>query len=141
MRRYKNTFRNKVLEFISSIPGTVVLRKDVKSLGSARQVSRALKALVEDRELVKLGLGIYAKARPSEYLDYPVIQSGFTEACIEVLERFNVNWEPGQAIKEYNEGKSQQVPARFEVRLKSRFRRKISYRNQKLRIERMIYAR
>jgi len=138
--RYKNTFRNKVLGSISSLPGNVVLRRDVESLGSARQVSRALKSLVEDGELVKLGLGIYAKARPSEYLDCPVIRSGFTDACIEVLERFGVKWEPSQALKDYNEGRSQQVPARFEVRLKSRFRRKIAYGNRSLRIEGMIYA-
>ena len=116
------------------------LRKDVKSLANARQVSRGLQALIEDGELVRLGLGIYAKARASKYLDCPVIKSGFTRACIEILERFGVSWEPSQAIKDYNEGRSQQVPARFEVRLKSRFRRRIAYDNQALRIEGMVYA-
>lgn len=139
-KRYRNSFRNRLLDYIGQMSGAVVLRKDVEPLGSVRQVSRGLKALVDDGELVKLGLGVYAKARSSEYIDCPVIRSGFTEACIEVLERFGVRWEPSQAIKDYNEGKSQQVPAKFEVRLKSRFRRKIAYGNQTLRIERMIYA-
>ena len=139
-KRYKNSFRNSLLNYIEKMPGAVVLRKDVEPLGNARQVSRGLKALVEDGELVKLGLGVYAKARSSEYIDSPVICSGFTEVCIEVLERFGVNWEPSQAIKDYNEGKSQQVPARFEIRLKSRFRRKIAYGNRRLRIEGMTYA-
>ena len=140
-RRYKNTFRSELLAYIEDMPGTVVLRKDVDGLGSARQVSRGLKALIEDGLLVKIGLGIYAKARSSEYLDCPVIRAGFTEACIEALNRLGVDWEPSQAIKDYNEGKSQQVPARFEIRLKSRFRRQIAYENQKLRIEGMTYAR
>lgn len=140
-KRYKNSFKNKMLDYISKkLSYTVVLRKDVEHLGSPRQVSRGLKALVGDGELVKLGLGVYAKARPSEYLDRPVIRSGFTEACIEALERLGVSWEASQAVKDYNEGKSQQVPARFEVRLKSRFRRKLAYGNRVLITEGMIYA-
>ena len=139
-KRYKNTFRNRVLSSIEAMPGTVVLREDVKSLGSSRQVSRALKDLVEDGKLIKLGYGIYAKAEISELLDRPIIRSGFTEACIEILNRLGISWEPSQAIKDYNEGRSQQVPARFEVRLKQRFRRKIGYNNRALRIEGMIYA-
>lgn len=140
VKRYKNSFRNSLLELVQVLPGAVVLRKDVAALGGSRQVSRGLKALVEDGELVKLGYGIYAKAERSEYLDHPIIRVGFTEACIEALERLGVCWEPSQALKDYNAGKSQQVPIRFEIRLKSRFRRKIAYRNCMLRREGMIYA-
>jgi len=139
-KRYKNSFRNSLLEVIKKMSGAVVLRKDVEFLGSDRQVSRGIKALVEDGVLVKLGLGVYAKARESQYLGRPVIRAGFTDACIEALERLGVRWEVCQAIKDYNEGKSRQVPARFEIRLKSRFRRKLAYGNQMLRIEGMVYA-
>jgi len=139
--RYKNAFRNKLLAYIEKRPGVVVLRRDVSNLGSARQVSRALNDLISDGQLVKLGYGVYAKARSSKYLDCPVIRTGFTEACIEVLDRLGIDWEPSQAIRDYNEGRSQQVPARFEVKLKSRFRRQIAYENQKLRVEGMAYAR
>ena len=48
MKRYKNSFRNNMLEYIQTLSGTIVLRQDVKSLGSPRQVSRGLKALIED---------------------------------------------------------------------------------------------
>lgn len=140
-KRYNNTFRTKVLEFIQSLPGTIILRSDIEALdNSPRQISRALKMLTEDGELIKLGLGVYAKARKSKYIDRPIINGGFTNACIEVLERFNVKWELGRVIKDYNEGRSQQVPANFEVRLKSRFRRKLTYGTRSLKIEGMIYA-
>lgn len=140
MKRYKNTFRTTILEYIKHMSGTVVLRQDIAPLGSQRQVSRIFKALVEDGQLIKLGHGIYVKARLSSRLGRPVICSGFTNACLEVLARLNVKWEPSQAIKDYNEGKTQQVPARFEIRLRSRFRRKLAYGNRTLRIESMIYA-
>jgi len=139
-KRYKNTFRNRVLEHILNTPNSVILRKDIDFLGEPRQISRALKALVEDGELIKLGYGIYAKAEFSNLLDRPIISAGFTIACIEALKRLKVEWEPSQAIKDYNEGRSQQVPAHFEVRLKTRFRRKISHGNNALRLEGMVYA-
>ena len=144
-KQYKNTFKNKTLKFINRMKGCIVLREDVACLGDARQVSRGLKALVVDEELIRLGYGVYAKAEASKYpefVDRPMIRAraGFTEACLEILKRLGVQWELSQAIKDYNEGKSQQVPARLTVRLKSRFRRTISYGNRKLRYEGMVYA-
>lgn len=46
--------------------GHVVLRADLAPLGSASQVSEALKTLQRDGELLRLGAGIYAKARRDE---------------------------------------------------------------------------
>lgn len=139
-RRYKNTFRNKVLDRIQQVHVDVILWTDLEDLGSRRQINRALKALIEDGDLVRLSLGIYCKAQSSEYIDRPLIRSGFDNACIETLKRLGVEWEYGQAIKDYNEGRSTQVPAHLEVRLKSRFRRKLSYGNRALNFEGMINA-
>ncbi len=138
--RYKNTFRTKLLDYLEQMPDMVILRNEVENLGSPRQVSRGLKALTEDGLLVKIGIGIYAKAMWSELIDRPVICGGFTDACIAALQKLNVRWEPSQAHKDYNDCRSQQVPARFEIRLKSRFRRKLAYGKRNLRIEGMIYA-
>jgi hypothetical protein len=44
----------------------VVLRAELAPLGSASQVSQALKALQDDGELLRLGAGVYAKARRDE---------------------------------------------------------------------------
>ena len=43
--------------------GHVVLRAELAPLGSASQVSEALKVLQRDGELLRLGAGVYAKAR------------------------------------------------------------------------------
>jgi len=43
--------------------GDVVLRSELAGLGSASQVSHALQALQREGELVRLGAGVYAKAR------------------------------------------------------------------------------
>lgn len=46
--------------------GHVVLRSELAPLGSASQVSEALKALQRNGELIRLGLGVYAKASRDE---------------------------------------------------------------------------
>lgn len=46
--------------------GHVVLRAELAPLGSASQVSEALKTLQLDGELLRLGAGVYAKARRDE---------------------------------------------------------------------------
>lgn len=46
--------------------GHVVLRSELAPLGSASQVSEALKRLQRDGELLRIGTGIYAKARRDE---------------------------------------------------------------------------
>ena len=139
-KRYKNVFRDKALERIQSLKNEVILWSDLNDLGSLRQISRALNDFIEDGILVRIGRGIYTKTKASKYIDDPVIRVGFELACIEALQRLNVKWELSQLIKDYNEGRSQQVPARFEVRLKSRFRRTLAYGNNRFRFEGNINA-
>lgn len=141
VKRYKNTFRNKVLDKIKSMPGDVVIWADLIELGSSRQISRVLKECVEDGVLARIGRGVYAKTKQSKYVDEPIINNGFEDACIEALERLNIGWELGQVVKDYNEGRSQQVPAQLEIRLKDRFRRTLSYGDNCIRFEGGINAR
>lgn len=46
--------------------GHVVLRAELAPLGSASQISEALKTLQREGELLRLGAGVYAKARRDE---------------------------------------------------------------------------
>lgn len=87
-KRYKNSFIQQIVDFVASFNGEVILRADLNALGEYRQVSRAIKALIEDGKLVKLGYGIYAKASTNEYIKKPIIRIGFDDACLQALNRF-----------------------------------------------------
>src|SRR3990167_1989110 len=139
-RYYKNSFKFKALDRIKKMPANVVLRDDIESMGSQRQVSRCFKDLVEMGELVKIGYGIYAKAYISENLNKPVIQGGFGQICKEALTKLGIEGEPGSAEQAYNAGLSTQVPVRTFVQLKSRFRGHLTYGNRKLIVEKGINA-
>ena len=129
-KRYKNTFRNKILEAVRAFNSTVILRADLKTYGGARQLSRALKALVEDGELIKFGYGVYVKAEKTPYGDKPVMTVSMAEACAEALKRLGVRWKLGKAIEDYNRGLTQQVPVKVIVRLKNRFRGRLGTGNR-----------
>ncbi len=138
---YAKSFKFDLLKCIQQLPGNVVLRADIGKLGSPRQISRSLKTLIDMGKLAKIGYGIYAKTYQSEYLNKPIIKEGFDSVCREALTKLGIQWEPGWAEKAYNAGASTQVPARPALRLKSRFRRRLSYGNRKLRFDGELNAR
>jgi len=138
--KYPNSIEFKTLSRIKKIRGSVVLRKDLNNLGSYRQVSRAINKLIDEKKLVKIGAGIYAKAYLSQYSSTPLIKNGTDAALREALKRLGVGFEPGTAEREYNEGKSTQIPVRNVVKLKNRCRRRIAYKNNELIFEKNINA-
>ena len=139
--RYQDSIEYKALKRLKKVRGTVVLRQDFEDLGSYRQVSRVFKRLMDDNKLIKIGAGIYAKTSISGRFDAPVLNVTFRQLCKEALTRKGIQWEPGTAEREYNEGLSTQVPARTIIRLKSRFRGQLIYGKQKLIAEKGINAR
>jgi len=139
--KYSDSIKYKILNRIQSMSGNVVLRTDFSDLGSYRQISRVLNKLIQEKKLVKIGFGVYAKAYQSENLNKPIIQGGFDQACKEALSKLCVQWKPGSAEQAYNAGLSTQVPVRTVVQLKSRFRGQLTYGNRKLIVERGINAR
>ena len=138
--RYKNTFRCQVLDFVRQFDGEVLLRSDFNALGTPRQVSRALKALIEDGELIRFGYGVYEKAEYSDYLDRGILKVTLAEVAITAFKRLGVSWELGKALQDYNAGKTQQVPVKFIVRLKNRFRRQLGVLKRKVVFEGGINA-
>lgn len=117
------------------MPYNVVLRADIADLSGRRQISYALKALIKAKRIVRLGYGIYGKAYQSSYIDLTVLKGGFAAATREALTRLHVPWEPGSAEQEYNIGQSTQIPMSNTVKIKSRFSRRLSYRDMTLSVE------
>ncbi len=133
--KYSNSIEKKVSDRLKAVKGSVVLRKDFQGTGADRQVSRALKKLVVQKKIVKIGSGVYAKAYTSKYTDSPLIKGGVDSTLRKALNRLNVRYEPSSAEKAYNAGKTTQVPVQNMVRLKSRCRRALGYGSSQLSYE------
>ena len=83
-------------------------------------------------------MAAYARAEMSSITQKPMLAGdGFNAVSRQVLDKLRVRWEPGDAERAYNEGRSTQVPMTPRVRLRgSRFSRKLRYNSMELAIER-----
>lgn len=144
---YNNAFRDALKEKINHISDKVFSRSDLIEDRANREqlrLSRALQALINEGLIIKVAHGLYARAEPVTLPGHEVkavLTAPFEAVAVEVLDKLGVKWEFGSAIRDYNEGKTTQVPAVFTVRLKSRFRGSIHAGRRKLVFEGGINAR
>lgn len=133
------TLREKIEARIARKTGEdVFLTREFTDLGGDDQVLRALRGLMREGHLVRLGYGVYGRAFKSRLSGKPVLQSsnGFISAARQALDKLGVEWEPTESERAYNEGRSTQIPLNPVVRVKGRFSRQLRYGNSELVLER-----
>lgn len=102
---------NKLKISIARQATDVFLRTDFARFGSEAQVSRALRKLVDDGVIVKLGVGVYAKAKRSALSGMPIPVQPVEILAEQALTRMGVKIYPSRQAQRYNSGKTTQVPA------------------------------
>jgi len=125
----RQTLRERIEKRIASKAGDdVFLPREFADLGGEDQVLRALRGLVRDKRLMRLGYGVYARAIVSRLSGDPILYSanGLLSASRQALDKLGVKWEPTEAERAYNEDRSTQVPVNPVVRVKGRFSRRLS---------------
>ena len=134
----RRTLRERIEERIARLRDDVFLTREFRNLGGEDQVLRALRKLVDDGRLVRLGYGVYGRAETSQLSCRPMLaaRGGFIDAARQALDKLGVSWEPTEFQRAYNEGRSTQVPVNPVVRVKGRFSRHLRYRNAELVLER-----
>ncbi len=112
--------------------------KDFANLGGEDQVLRALRMLTREQKLIRLGYGVYARSRKSALSGRVVLANpqGLLAVGRQALDCLNVKWELTDAQRDYNNGKSTQIPVNPVIRVKGRFSRKLRYGNAEIVIER-----
>ena len=137
MRR-GGTLRERVEARIAERRDDAFLTREFSDLAGERQVLRALRELTDEGKLIRLGYGVYGRAEVSPITKQPMLAGdGFGAVSRQVLDKLKVAWEPSAAEREYNAGRSTQVPMTPRVRLRrGRFRRKLQYKTMELSIER-----
>jgi hypothetical protein len=133
--RQRQTLREKIERRIARKKNdSVFLTYEFADLGGEDQVLRALRTLVREKRLVRLGYGVYGRAIISRLSGKPLLFSpgGFRSAAREALTKLGVDWEPTESERAYNEGRSTQIPVNPVVRIKSRFSRRLRDGNTEL---------
>ena len=144
---YNNTYRDDLRDKINLMKGRVFAREDLTYDHSNREqlrLNRALNAFIDEGMIIKIAHGLFARAEPMSFPDGKikvVLTDAFESVAMEALNKLGVKWELGTAIRDYNEGKTTQVPSAFTVQLKSRFRGSIHAQGRQVIFEGGINAR
>ncbi len=131
----RRTLRERIEERIARRKGEdVFLPREFADLGGYDQVRRALRELVHNKRLVRLGYGVYGRAIVSRLSGEALLYSpnGLSGAARQALDKLGVKWEPTESERAYNEGRSTQIPVNPVLRVKGRFSRRLRDHDREL---------
>jgi len=134
--KYNEILEGKMANRIARRHSPVLLREDFDDLGGYDQVGRALLALTKKGKLIKIGYGLYAKAKVSSLTGNIVPVEPLPALAKKALDRLGVSSLPSQAEIDYQEGRSTQVPTGRLIGVNKRISRKIGYNNIAINYER-----
>jgi hypothetical protein len=125
----------RIAQQIANSPQEVFMRQDFAALGNYGQVGRSLHSLIEKKELIRIGQGLYAKAQLSPLSGQPIPRRGIKELATEALQRLKVETAPSSYERDYNEGKTTQVPTGRVIGVKGNVQRRIGYNGKYIKFE------
>jgi len=114
----------------------VFVRDDFKDISDYDQVGRALRRLTKKGSLIRLGYGVYAKAKKSPINGEAVPVAPLPSLAKEVLQRLGVETTSSRLEEAYNAGQTTQVPTGRLIGVKGRVNRKLGYRGAFISYER-----
>lgn len=130
------TLAMKVEKRIARKRGDVFLREDFGGLGGYDQVGRVLRDLVRKARLVKIGQGLYARASTSPFDGRTIPIKSLQRLSAEALGRLGVETTLTRFERDYNAGRTTQVPVGRAIGVTKRVRRKIGFNGVTMRYER-----
>lgn len=119
------TIKEQILERIQAADNYVFLRQDFSDIAGYDQVGRALRELVKEEKLLRVGYGVYTKARINSITGKVMPACPTDSALIEALERLGVEYTFGKATQAYLDGRSLQIPAGLQIETPARFKRQL----------------
>lgn len=127
------SLENRIKRSITQRGDEVFVRSEFSRFGSQAQISRALRHLVETGRLVKLGVGIYAKAKPSVLTGEPIPVRPVDVLAPIALNKLGVIFQTSQLGKAYNAGESLQIPVGTVLNTgRRRISRRIGFGNREV---------
>ncbi len=132
------TLKARVSTRIRRSKADVFVPRDFEDLGDYDQVKRALRQLVNERTVARLGYGVYARLRTNPLTGQPALaaRGGFDGAVRQALGKLEVPWTETQVVRDYNAGRTTQVQANPAFEVRRRFNRKLRYKNLEAQFER-----
>ncbi|MBN73407.1 MAG: hypothetical protein CME32_29475 [Gimesia sp.] len=124
----RKSLKSKMAYRIKRSRGSVFLLGDFSDLAGRDQVLRALRMLIAEGLIVKIGYGLYARAKISKISGRLLPEKSLPELGQESLRKLKVKTKASSSELDYMRGLSTQVPTgRVIGVVRSRVSRKIGY--------------
>lgn len=130
------TIESRILGRIVRKKSNILLREDFIDLGGYDQVGRALLQLMRKGKIVKIGYGLYAKAKISSLTGETLPIESLPILAREAMKRLGIKVSPTKAEIDYQAGRSTQVPTGRLIGVSNRISRKIGYKGASVYYER-----
>jgi hypothetical protein len=126
------TIARKVKVRINRSKRYVFARADFADIAGYDQVGRVLKKLVDAGDLLRIGYGLYTKARKNRITGnlMPASPSGADGVILEAIEKLGIDYKFDEFSQRSIDGDSLQIPASFQIVTNNRFKRKIVVNNR-----------
>jgi len=129
------TIQDRIKTRVKRCKRSVFLRSDFKDIADYDQVGRGIRNLVREGLLMKIGYGLYARARVNRITGklMPDNTAGADGVIIEAMERLGVDYKFDDLSRMNFSGQSTQIPANVKIiSMDSRFTRKIAVGKQRV---------
>lgn len=129
------TIQSRIQTRVKRSKRSVFLRSDFKDIADYDQVGRGLRKLVSEGLLMKIGYGLYARARVNRITGKPMPDNpaGADGVVIEAMEKLGVEYQFDELSQKNFSRNSTQIPANVKIKPKSaRFTRKIAVGKQRI---------
>lgn len=130
------TLKSRIRYRISRSRQDVFLVRDFLDLSGRDQVGRVLRELIVEGRLMRIGQGLYARARRSSVTGRVIPAKDLPRLAREAMDRLGLTLAPSVMEQSYNRGETTQVPTGRVVRVRERVSRRIGYDGKYVTIER-----
>ncbi|MFT5816469.1 MAG: hypothetical protein ACI9VT_004248, partial [Psychroserpens sp.] len=126
------TIASKVKTRINRSKRYVFARADFTDIAGYDQVGRVLKKLVDAGDLLRIGYGLYTKARKNRITGklMPASPAGADGVILEAIKKLGIDYKFDEFSQRSIDGDSLQIPASFQIITNNRFKRKIVVSNR-----------
>lgn len=131
------SLKEKIAARIGASRDLVFLTREFLDLGGRDQVLRALRKLCADGVVTRIGYGLYAKSRRNQITGETIVDGSPLLALRQAFDKLDVEWEESCAVKDYNAGRSTQIPVNPIPKVKGRFSRKITINGREAQYDRV----
>ena len=127
MKHEWKTLEKRIQYRIKRQKNSVFMLSDFQDLSDKDQIGRALRKLLAKNLIVKVGQGLYVRAKTSRATNRPIPEKDIRDIAIEALNKMNVTVVQSKYDLNYNSKETTQVPTGRLIAIKGRVSRKIGF--------------